>query len=82
MGYKLILMDCNMPVLDGFEATKEIRQMVSDGKLKTAPSILALTAYATEGFKKKCLISGMEDVITKPISAKQIGALLEMKRII
>jgi CheY-like chemotaxis protein len=59
-----------MPVLDGFEATKKIRQMVSEGKIITEPSILALTAYATEGFKKKCLLSGMEDVITKPISAK------------
>jgi CheY-like chemotaxis protein len=56
--------------------------MVVEGKLKVLPSIVALTAYTTDSFKKKCLTSGMEDVITKPISAKQIGTLLEEKRII
>jgi CheY-like chemotaxis protein len=82
LGYRLILMDCNMPILDGFEATKKIRQMERDGRLKESPCIIALTAYATESFKKKCLNSGMEDVITKPISAKQIGTLLEGKGIL
>jgi CheY-like chemotaxis protein len=82
LGYQLVLMDCNMPILDGFEATKRIKQMVNEGHIKEAPCIIALTAYATDSFKKKCLASGMEDVVTKPISAKQIGKLLEEKGII
>jgi CheY-like chemotaxis protein len=61
-----------MPILDGFDATREIIQMINKGQIKGPQplSIIALTAYATDSFKNKCIEAGMEDVITKPISAK------------
>jgi PAS domain S-box-containing protein len=65
--YDLILMDIQMPVLDGFGATLQIRALESDKNLERVP-IVALTAHAIEGYKEKCLECGMDDYITKPIN--------------
>ncbi|TNV84111.1 hypothetical protein FGO68_gene12712 [Halteria grandinella] len=62
-NYRLIFMDCNMPVMDGLQATQEIRRLLPNANIK----IVALTAYTTEGFEKKCFASGMDDYKTKPI---------------
>ncbi|MEI8390729.1 MAG: response regulator [bacterium] len=72
--YDLILMDCQMPVLDGYEATKEIRSIealkeISENGKKHIP-IIALTANALEGDVDRCLSFGMDDYIAKPINAK------------
>jgi CheY-like chemotaxis protein len=57
-------MDIQMPEMDGLEATKEIRTLwPSDG-----PRILALTAYAIQGDKEKCIEAGMDDYLCKPIN--------------
>ncbi len=66
--YDGVLMDCQMPVMDGFEATRTIRQ---DIKNRSLP-ILAMTANAMSGDKERCLISGMNDHITKPIDVAQL----------
>lgn len=62
--YDLVLMDCNMPVLDGYDATKIIRQTE---KIKDIP-IIALTANAMKEDKDKCLAAGMNDYLTKPVN--------------
>ena len=71
--YELILMDIQMPVMDGVTATKEIRKM---GKFKDLP-IIAMTAHAMSGDKEKSLEAGMDDHVTKPIDMKMLYASLE-----
>ncbi len=66
--YDGVLMDCQMPVMDGFEATRRIRQSERNARLP----ILAMTANAMAGDKEKCLASGMNDHITKPIDVAQL----------
>ena len=71
--YNLILMDCQMPEMDGYEATMEIRKM--SGNIKDIP-IIAMTANAMEGDKEKCLLAGMSDYISKPIKIQNIQDIL------
>jgi CheY-like chemotaxis protein len=67
-AYDGVLMDCQMPVLDGFEATRRIRQ---DGRFADLP-ILAMTANAMAGDKERCIEAGMNDHIAKPIDVAQL----------
>jgi signal transduction histidine kinase/response regulator of citrate/malate metabolism len=71
--YDLILMDCHMPIMDGFEATRKVRQ-VSHGS--TRPAIVALTASAFEDDRTKCLAAGMDDVLAKPIDLDMLQRVL------
>ncbi len=64
--YDIILMDIQMPEMDGFEATQKIREM--DNSYKDIP-IVAMTANAMKGDKEKCLNSGMNSYISKPINS-------------
>ncbi len=64
--YDLVLMDIQMPVMDGFQATAKIREWEQKNGLPCLP-ILAVTAHAISGYREKCLQSGMDDYITKPI---------------
>ncbi len=66
-----ILMDCQMPNIDGFEATKTIRSGVIGNKHTSIP-IIALTANAMKGDKEKCILSGMDDYLTKPIDIEKL----------
>jgi CheY-like chemotaxis protein/HPt (histidine-containing phosphotransfer) domain-containing protein len=70
--YDGVLMDCQMPVMDGFEATRQIR---ADGRFAQLP-ILAMTANAMSGDRELCLASGMSDHIGKPIDITQLFATL------
>ncbi|MDR3181668.1 MAG: response regulator [Planctomycetaceae bacterium] len=69
--YDLILMDCQMPEMDGFAATKMIRQMESLGTVRHSGRIpiIALTANATQGDESQCLAAGMDYYISKPVNA-------------
>ena len=67
--YPLIYMDCQMPKMDGFAATKQIRN--SEGPNKTTP-IIALTANAVVGIHEECLSCGMNDVLNKPINMQSL----------
>lgn len=67
-NYDLILMDMNMPVMDGFSTTKEIRKIEQESNLGRVP-IIALTALAMRGDQKKCLQAGCDEYLSKPIDS-------------
>jgi CheY-like chemotaxis protein len=68
--FDLILMDCQMPVLDGFETTKHIR--ILEKKLGTRIPIVAYTAHSLVGYKQRCLQVGMDDYLKKPVSSEAL----------
>jgi len=72
--YPLILMDCQMPVLDGYEATRQIRQLENEGE---HIAIIAVTAHAMMGEREKALAAGMDDYVTKPLNTKLLREALE-----
>lgn len=74
--YDLILMDYHMPKMNGFEATKQIRQF--EKERKTTPSIIiAMTADVLPGTREKCIENGMSDYISKPVDTDYLTALLQ-----
>jgi signal transduction histidine kinase/CheY-like chemotaxis protein len=73
-NYDAILMDCQMPVMDGYEATRNIRKLEKSSDHKNL--IIALTANTIEGDKNKCLEAGMDDFIPKPITMNALQDLL------
>lgn len=70
--YDLILMDCQMPVMDGFEATRQICALKAQGMLNPDLPIIALTANAMEGDRRKCLDAGMNDYLSKPVRVRDL----------
>lgn len=73
--HDLILMDCQMPEMDGFEATRLIREWEQSGSRTPIP-IIALTAHATPGDREHCLATGMSDYLSKPFSMERLQAVL------
>jgi len=73
--FDLILMDCQMPEMDGFEASSLLREMKKRGEIADMP-IIALTANAMKGDREKCLESGMNDYITKPLRKTALRSAL------
>ncbi len=72
MGYDAVLMDMQMPEMDGYEAARRIREDAAPANLP----IIAMTAHAMEGDRQKCLDAGMNDYVTKPIDPKQLFEVL------
>lgn len=72
--YDIIFMDVQMPIVDGFEATKIIRNAEADGN---RTPIIAITANALSGDKEKCLEAGMDDYISKPIKGEDLEFILK-----
>lgn len=70
--YDLILMDCQMPTMDGFEASRQIRQLPD-----RQPIIIAVTANALVGERERCLNAGMDDYLSKPFQAEQLVAVVK-----
>ncbi len=73
-SYDLILMDCQMPELDGYETTRRIRRREGDDQ---GIAVVAVTAHAMKGDREKCLAAGMDDYVTKPYQAEEIAAVLK-----
>ena len=69
--YDLILMDVQMPEMDGLETSKKIRKQWPNG-----PKIIAMTAYALEGDRERCLEAGMDDYIAKPVKMNELADIL------
>ena len=76
-GYDLVFMDCRMPVMDGYEATRLIRKQELDNKHKHPVPIIALTANASKADRQLCEQCGMNDVLTKPYKRAELSACVQ-----
>lgn len=75
--YDLLFMDCQMPELDGLQATQRIRELESEGTLEGHLPVVALTANAIKGDRERCLKAGMDEYLSKPVQKDQIINMLE-----
>jgi CheY-like chemotaxis protein len=74
-SYDLIMMDCQMPKMDGYATTRAIREKEKAGEGRRIP-VVALTAHAMEGDRERCLAAGMDDYLSKPYKPEVLEAIL------
>jgi signal transduction histidine kinase/ActR/RegA family two-component response regulator len=74
--YDVVLMDCSMPEMDGYQATAEFRRLHQEGALRRIP-VIALTANALPEDRERCLAAGMDDYLSKPIAREDLRAMLD-----
>ena len=81
IAYDIIFMDCQMPEMDGYEATQSIRkrehEASTSGRLKSRVHIIAMTANAMQGDREKCLAAGMDDYVSKPVREADLRSAME-----
>ncbi len=78
--YSAIVMDCQMPVMDGYEATRRIREQEQEGEVsrdRAHVPIIALTANAMQGDRERCKAAGMDDYLSKPVKTDDLGSILQ-----
>ena len=71
IDYELILMDCNMPFMDGYEATVKIKEYLTQNKIRH-PYIAAVTGHTEQSYIQKCLDSGMNCTFAKPVDIQEL----------
>ena len=76
IAYNLVLMDCQMPDMDGFEATRKLRSPDSTALNRNVP-VIAMTANAMSGDRERCMASGMDDYLSKPVKPRELAQMLE-----
>lgn len=80
--FDVILMDCNMPIMDGFEASKIIKEKCRTGEIRSHPFIVAATAYSLDSFRVKARESGMDKFLVKPITIFNLEEILIERKLI
>jgi len=75
-SFDLVLMDCNMPEMDGLEATRQLRAGAAGRRCIDMP-VIALTANAMDGDRERCMAAGMNDFLAKPVSIAALRAAID-----
>jgi len=76
--YDIVLMDVQMPEMDGLQATRTIRNLQSAVRNHDVP-IIAMTAYAMKGDRERCMEAGMDDYVSKPVRPEELAEAIERR---